>query len=89
MLKKSMSSRTNSNFSFSMMGSEMLARSGESMGGRSDGSAFLVGSGNNGPKRGWDWREQFKGREVTGKTVLRHLREGIAKELSMAELESA
>ena len=87
MLKKSMSSGTNSNFSFSMMGSEMLARSGESMGGRSEGSAFLVASGKDEAKRGWDWRALFKGRDVTGRTVLRFLRERIARELSMAELE--
>ena len=87
MLKKSMSSGTNSNFSFSMMGSEMLARSGESAGGRSEGSAFLVNSGKNEPRRAWDWRAHFKDQDVTGKTVLRYLRSEIARELSMAELE--
>lgn len=94
MLKKSMSSGTNSNFSFSMMGSEMLARSGESgaSGGKSVGSAVLVGSerGNgDGVKRGWDWRKAFVGREVDGlgRGVLRELRAGVARELSLRELE--
>ncbi|RMZ91093.1 hypothetical protein DV736_g1679, partial [Chaetothyriales sp. CBS 134916] len=89
MLKKSMSSGTNSNFSFSMVGSEILAKSGESLGGRSEGSAFLVASrkSEGGTKRGWDWREKFKASDVSGRVVLRHLREQIARELSLAELD--
>jgi Nup85 Nucleoporin len=96
MLKKSMSSGTNSNFSFSMMGSEMLARSTESGGGKSVGSAVLVkgpakgssGEGD-GVQRGWDWRSKFKGKPVDGmgREVLRELRKGIAEELSIRELE--
>ena len=96
MLKKSMSSGTNSNFSFSLMGSEMLARSGESggSGGKSVGSAVLVkGSGGkeDGVARGWDWRSAFKGNEVegVGREVLRELRRGIAGELSWRELEES
>jgi hypothetical protein len=85
MLKKSMSSGTNSNFSFSMMGSEMLAGSGTSVGGKSVGSAVLVGKDDT--KRGWDWRTQFKDKSSTGADVLRYLRIGIAKELSIAELD--
>ena len=97
MLKKSMSSGTNSNFSFSMMGSEMLARSGESGGGKSVGSAVLVkgpsgGKGeNDGLDRGWDWRAGFRGKEIdtVGREVLRTLRRGIASELSWRELEDS
>ena len=85
MLKKSMSSGTNSNFSFSMMGSEMLAGSGTSAGGKSVGSAVLIGKDES--ERGWDWRVQFKDKSSTGADVLRHLRIGIAKELSVAELD--
>jgi Nup85 Nucleoporin len=85
MLKKSMSSGTNSNFSFSLMGSEMLAGSGTSAGGKSVGSAVLVGKED--VEKGWDWRVRFKDRGVTGKDVLRFLRVGIARELSVAELD--
>ena len=96
MLKKSMSSGTTttgaSNFSFSMMGSEMLAKSAESAGGKSLGSMVLV----DGPKgrdaqRGWDWRARFAGKDkeegVTGHDVIRYLRIGIAKELSVCMLD--
>lgn len=93
MLKKSISSGTNSNFSFSMMGSEMLANSSESLGARSMGSAVLV----NGKKdkatndgsddRGWDWRSYFLGSDTTGADVLKYLRLSIAQELSIASLE--
>jgi hypothetical protein len=91
MLKKSVSSGTNSNFSFSMMGSEMMARSeesGRSTGGKSvGGSGVLVADGKvKDIERGWDWRARFKGKEVTGADVLKVLRFGIAKELSVAEL---
>lgn len=98
MLKKSMSSGTNSNFSFSMMGSEMLARSMESGGGKSVGSAVLVkgpGKGHSGDgddvERGWDWRSTFKGKAIdgVGREVLRELRKGIAEELSVRELEGS
>jgi hypothetical protein len=90
-LKKSVSSGTNSNFSFSMMGSEMMARSEEdvqSTGGKSvGGSGVLVASGKKMDiERGWDWRAKFKGREATGGDVLKTLRMGIARELSIAEL---
>lgn len=85
MLKKSMSSGTNSNFSFSMMGSEMLAGSGTSVGGKSVGSAVLVGKEDT--ERGWDWRAQFKDKISTGVDVLRYLRISIAKELSVTELD--
>ncbi|RMZ78319.1 hypothetical protein DV737_g3938, partial [Chaetothyriales sp. CBS 132003] len=89
MLKKSMSSGTNSNFSFSMVGSEILAKSGESLGGRSEGSTFLVAPRKSEArvKRGWDWREKFKANDVSGRAVLRYLREQIARELSLAELD--
>ena len=86
MLKKSMSSGTNSNFSFSMMGSEMLASSKESVGQTSVGSAVLVGGGKSDASRAWDWRSSFKGDDVTGRDVLQYLRSSIAKELSLAEL---
>ena len=85
MLKKSMSSGTNSNFSFSMMGSEMLAGSGTSAGGKSVGSVVLIGKDES--ERGWDWRVQFKDKSSTGADVLRHLRIGIARELSVTELD--
>jgi hypothetical protein len=90
MLKKSMSSGTNSNFSFSMMGSEMLARSGESGGGKSVGSAVLVRPDKgDGVHRGWDWRSRFVGKEVEGlgRAVLRELRRAVAQELSLKDLE--
>ena len=91
MLKKSVSSGTNSNFSFSMMGSEMMARSeesGRSTGGKSvGGSGVLVAGGTTTDvERGWDWRAQFKGKETTGADVLKLLRMGIARGLSIAEL---
>jgi hypothetical protein len=91
MLKKSVSSGTNSNFSFSMMGSEMVARSeesGRSTGGRSiGGSGVLVAGGKTEYiERGWDWRAKFKGKQATGADVLKALRTGIARELSIAEL---
>ena len=86
MLKKSMSSGTNSNFSFSMMGSEMLASSRESVGQTSVGSAVMVGDGKSDASRGWDWRLSFKGDDVAGSDVLQYLRSAIAKELSLAEL---
>lgn len=90
MLKKSISSGTNSNFSFSMMGSEMFG-SGTTGGGKSDGSAVLVG-GKKGETvhRSWDWRQQFKdvpNEELAGE-VIKRLRLAVAKELSFAELES-
>ena len=91
MLKKSVSSGTNSNFSFSMMGSEMMARSEES--GRSTegksigGSGVLVAGGTmKDMDRGWDWRAKFKRKGATGADVLKALRMGIARELSIAEL---
>lgn len=91
MLKKSMSSGTNSNFSFSLMGSEMIG-SASSTGARSDGSAVLVGGKSKADQvqRAWDWREGFKGVPVDqmGTKVLRRLREAIARELAMSELES-
>lgn len=92
MLKKSMSSGTNSNFSFSMMGSEMLARSGETTGGVSMGSAVLVaGPGKGESERGWDWRAKFASHETiqqtNGAAILKLLRVGIAKELSIVELD--
>ena len=91
MLKKSMSSGTTSNFSFSLMGSEMMG-SATSGGGKSEGSALLVDGQDKGAKvqRAWDWREAFKGVPVdkVGEQVLRRLREGIAKELAMGELEA-
>ena len=91
MLKKSVSSGTNSNFSFSMMGSEMMAsseESGRSTGGKSiGGSGVLVAGGKvEDVGRGWDWRAKFKGKETKGTDVLKILRMGIARELSIAEL---
>jgi len=89
MLKKSISSGTNSNFSFSMMGSEMLTQSSESLGGKSLGSAVLVGgsTAKDDAQRGWDWRSNFTGADVTGAEVLQYLRRNIAQELSIANLE--
>lgn len=89
MLKKSVSSGTNSNFSFSMMGSEMLARSEESLGGKSLGSAVMVGHNKHEEQhqRGWDWRSRFKGDGTSGRDVLKHLRTCIAKELGIMTVE--
>lgn len=92
MLKKSLSSGTNSNFSFSMMGSEMLGRSEITStgtgGGKSVGSSgVLVPGSKQEGGRAWDWRERFKERDVTGRDVVRVLRVGLAEELSAAELE--
>lgn len=93
MLKKSISSGTNSNFSFSMMGSEMLAQSSESLGGKSLGSAVMVDGLKNtnmdkdGTQRGWDWRSNFRDQDTTAADVLRYLRRNIAQELSIASLE--
>jgi hypothetical protein len=95
MLKKSMSSGTNSNFSFSMMGSEMLlAKSDTTTGGRSTGSGgsgVLVGgpSTKDQPSSGWgDWRALFKNENTTGRDVVKMLRTGLAEELSLVELEA-
>ncbi len=94
MLKKSMSSGTNSNFSFSMMGSEMLAKSdltstGTGTGGKSaSSSGVLVAGQNNDELRGWDWRARFKDKDVTGREVVKVLRIGLAEELSLVELEN-
>ncbi|EXJ86277.1 hypothetical protein A1O1_06647 [Capronia coronata CBS 617.96] len=91
MLKKSMSSGTNSNFSFSMMGSEMLARSGitsTGAGSKSAGSSgVLVPDLKDQVVRGWDWREMFKDNVVSGRDVVKVLRMGLAEELSMVELD--
>lgn len=90
MLKKSMSSGTSTNFSFSMIGSEMLTRSNESL-----DSAVLVGKDKaqttDGVQRGWDWRQAFvqdgKDGASKGQEVIRVLRLAIAKELSLVDLE--
>lgn len=88
MLKKSVSSGTNSNFSFSMMGSEMLARSADSLGGTSIDSTFMVGKNpREAVARGWDWRSRFKDPSNTGAEVLKRLRTSIAQELSIAVLD--
>lgn len=91
MLKKSMSSGANSNFSFSMMGSEMLAKSdltSTGTGGKSAGSSgVLVPGPPSDAPRGWDWRMKFKDKDATGRDVVRALRIGLAEELSMVELE--
>lgn len=91
MLKKSISSGTNSNFSFSMMGSAMLAQSSESIGVKSMGSAVLVGEDRmdevEDSPRAWDWRTNFGDPNTKGFDVLQHLRRNIAEELSMANLE--
>ena len=75
------------------MGSEMLARSEESLGGKSLGSAVLVGkqaeteTETDDVQRGWDWRSRFKAEDTTGADVLKYLRLNIAQELSLANLE--
>jgi hypothetical protein len=93
MLKKSMSSGlTNStNFSFSMAGSGTSAGGGA---GRSEGSAVLVGGSNSQQEEGdvrraWDWRAAFRDvpDEELPKQVLRRLRLGLARELSMGMLD--
>ncbi|KIW40831.1 uncharacterized protein PV06_08002 [Exophiala oligosperma] len=95
MLKKSMSSGTNSAFSFSMMGSEMLGKSDLTStgtgGGKSAGSSGVLvpgpGQNHDTAPKGWDWRERFKdNKQVTGDEVVRTLRIGLAEELSLAEL---
>lgn len=82
MLKKSMSSGTNSNFSFSMMGSEMISASS---------SGVLVSKpgakGTDAFTRGWDWRTNFRDKGTSGKDVVRTLRIALATELSLAELD--
>lgn len=102
MLKKSMSSGTNSNFSFSMMGSEMLmAESGSNGrsgggGGRSAMSSGVlvqqpgksVGAKQQENGRAWDWRANFSDENVSGRDVVRALRIGLAEELSLAELRN-
>lgn len=81
MLKKSVSSGTSSNFSFSLMGSEMVGsgNTGQGAGARSAGSSSGVlvrressergaaegGGGGAQVERGWDWREIVT-REVGG-----------------------
>ena len=88
MLQKSVSSGANSNFSFSMMGSEMLARSAESSVEKSiGGSGVLVSRRGEVAERGWDWRAAFRPVGIRGADVLKVLRMGIAKDLSMAQLE--
>jgi hypothetical protein len=96
MLKKSMSSATStSNFSFSLMGSEMLGSGTSGGGGRSEGSGVLVSSGTQRSAkadkvdRAWDWRAEFAGEPVeeVARVLLRRLRVGLAKELSLAELD--
>jgi hypothetical protein len=92
MLKKSMSSGTNSNFSFSMMGSEMMAKSDmASAGGKSVGSSGVLVSGSkkDDMSRGWDWRSRFADKDMSGSDVVKVLRIGLAEELSFAELEEA
>ncbi len=59
------------------------------MGGRSEGSAFMVASGKGEAARGWDWRALFKDQDVTGRTVVKYLRKEIAQQLSIAELEAS
>lgn len=83
MLKKTMSSGTASNFSFSMMGSEMIS-------GSSSGVLVSKPDGSKGPdafSRGWDWRANFRDKDTTGKDVVRALRVALAAKLSLAELE--
>jgi hypothetical protein len=96
MLKKSMSSGTSaSNFSFSLMGSEMLGSGTSGGGGRSVGSGVLVSAGTQRSAkaekvdRAWDWRAEFAGEPAEGvaSVLLRRLRVGLARELSLAELE--
>ncbi|EXJ76841.1 hypothetical protein A1O3_10486 [Capronia epimyces CBS 606.96] len=90
LLKKSMSSGTNSNFSFSMIGSEMLAKSdltSTGAGGKSAASSgVLVPEPRSDIVRGWDWRARFKDKDVVGRDVVKVLRLGLAGELSMVEL---
>ena len=89
MLKKSVSSGSGSNFSFSMMGSEMLVNSGVSGGKSVGGSGVLIPSANDEQvKRGWDWRKNFQGGEVKGEDVLKVLRKGLASELAVAMLRA-
>ena len=86
MLKKSVGSGTNSDFSFSMMGSEMLARSGGSASGKSVDIVVLLIKKKKNEDRGWDWRARFKDRSTTGAEVLGFLRCRIAQELALVEL---
>ena len=92
MLKKSMSSGKDSNFSFSMMGSEMLAGSKDTLGARteSSGSGLLIENGNGeNVKREWDWRERFATEKGdVGRRVLCVLRREIASGLAGKELEA-
>jgi len=88
MLKKTMSSGTTSNFSFSMMGSEMISASSSGVLVSKPGGG---GGSSKGPddafRRGWDWRAGFRDRNTSGKDVVRSLRVKLARELSLAELE--
>ena len=87
MLKKSVSSGTNSNFSFSLMGSDMVSSTDARSAGN---SGVLVGEkpGKDKILRGWDWRETVKGKKpITGDEIVSQLRVAIVKELAMAELD--
>ncbi|ERF72139.1 hypothetical protein EPUS_02930 [Endocarpon pusillum Z07020] len=103
MLKKSVSSATEDGstgtaFSFSLLGSEMLAsRAGGADGGGGGGGKSIGSSGVLVPgkvERGWDWRSRFAdkeeqraGHQLKGHEVLAYLRRHIAMELALAELE--
>lgn len=103
MLKKSVSSGSGSNLSFSMMGSEMLSAGDSNLLGSDDsgtgstGSGVLIGSStqNEGDKykiinRGWDWRTKFaKQQDVNvGNELVNFLRRELAVELSLAGLRN-
>jgi hypothetical protein len=99
-LKKSVSNASNvgSGFSFSLMGSDMLSRSGVTEGSSgvlvpgkgAKGKGRGIGDGSEHGGRGWDWRERFYGMdEVRGSDILRVLRTELAAELAWAELEES
>ncbi|KAL9115757.1 MAG: hypothetical protein Q9227_000125 [Pyrenula ochraceoflavens] len=99
MLRKSMSGNSGggsgkgSEFSFSLMGSEMVD---SGVGTKSVGSSGVLVEKRRAGKsesedvsRGWDWRELASkdGEQVTGEFVISKLRGALVKELAMAELE--
>ncbi|KAL4930513.1 putative nuclear pore complex subunit Nup85 [Aspergillus undulatus] len=84
LLKKSVSSLTGSS-SFSVIGSDVLARS-ISGSGSADGSGVLVRRENPGQQqREWDWRAGLA-EDTKGEDVLRMLRLGLASGLSLGSL---
>ncbi|KAL4801943.1 hypothetical protein BDV18DRAFT_147875 [Aspergillus unguis] len=82
LLKQSVSSLTGSS-TFSMIGSDMLARSVS--GASTEGSGLLVPQKESSQEREWDWRRGLS-EDTKGEDILRMLRLGLANGLSVAGL---